>query len=390
MNPVGIDSNEPLADYTMRLISATGLSADERAVAEVVQSEMRELGFDVHVDEYGNVTGTIDAGPGPCVLLDSHIDTVDVVDRDEWQHDSAGERVGNRIYGRGSVDMKGPLAAATYGVAELASQLTSGRVVVAGTVAEELVEGVALAKVVERVKPDYVVICEPSDLGLSRGHRGRAELVVEVVGRAAHTSRPELGINAGEVFADVVVALRQIPMPTHPLLGDAILVLSDVVSSPYPGLSSVPHSCVANYDRRMLPSETMDDVLRPVQTAVDEIASRYGARVDVRIGEDDFTTYTGTHVRVANFAPAWICDDDAPIMKRAQDGLRDVGLPVVLTHYVFSTNGSTTAGELGIPTIGFGPGRGELAHRRDEYVEVADIAKATRGYAGIVKSLLRS
>jgi acetylornithine deacetylase/succinyl-diaminopimelate desuccinylase-like protein len=100
------------------------------------------------------------------------------------------------------MDMKGPLAACVHGVAAAAEQLPSGRVVVTATVAEELVEGPALVAVAESVRPDLVVICEATGLGLAVGQRGRAEIVVEVEGRPTHSSRPELGVNAAEAMAD--------------------------------------------------------------------------------------------------------------------------------------------------------------------------------------------
>jgi len=377
-----------LVDYTLRLIAASSPSGREAAVANVIGSEMEALGLDVCVDEYGSVVGTVEAEPGPCVLLDCHIDTVGVADADDWHWDPSGERVDSRIYGRGAVDMKGPLAAALYGVAGLKPYVTAGRVVIAGTVAEELVEGPALKKVVERVEPDYVVICEATNLGLARGQRGRAELLVDVIGRSSHTSRPDLGANAAEVFADVAIALRQVPLRSHPMLGHGVLVLSDVMSRPYPGLSVVPYSCRATYDRRTLPGETREEVVSPLQAAADKAAAGTGARVTITIAEDVFTTYTGAQVTAENFAPAWICEDQAEILVAASSGLRLAGLPAELTQYAFCTNGSATAGELGIPTIGFGPGREDLAHCANEYVEIADLSTAAIGYAGIIQVLL--
>jgi acetylornithine deacetylase/succinyl-diaminopimelate desuccinylase-like protein len=186
---------ESLADFTLALVAEPSLSGCEGGVAELVQREMERLGFDVEIDELGSVTGTLAAGPGPCILVDSHMDTVGVSDPGAWSRRPDGERVADRIYGRGTVDMKGPLAASIYGIAALRSRLERGRVVVSASVAEELVEGLATVVVAERVRPDVVVICEATGLRVARGQRGRAEVQIEVHGRAAHSSRPDLPRN---------------------------------------------------------------------------------------------------------------------------------------------------------------------------------------------------
>ncbi len=105
------------------------------------------------------------------------------------------------------------------------------------------------------------------------------------------------------------------------------------------------------------------------------------------IAEDDFRTYTGEPVRAPNFAPAWYFKDDAEVVQKALPALERVGIPPELTHYAFCTNGSGTAGRLGIPTVGFGPGNEELAHRVDEYIKVDQLTAAARGYASIVEQL---
>jgi acetylornithine deacetylase/succinyl-diaminopimelate desuccinylase-like protein len=108
----------------------------------------------------------------------------------------------------------------------------------------------------------------------------------------------------------------------------------------------------------------------------------------VSIAQDVFATYTGAEVRAPNFAPAWLQSADSAIVTASRAGLRRAGLNDCLTHYAFATNGSASAGRLGIPTVGFGPGREELAHGADEHVELADLISAARGYAAIVAELL--
>jgi putative selenium metabolism hydrolase len=381
-------SAEAVADFTLRMVRIPSPSGQEGGVARLVLEEMVRLGFDARIDDWGNVVGSIEAGAGPRVLLDAHTDTVGVTEGAAWSRDPWGERAGNRLYGRGSADMKGPLAAALYGVAALRDGLRHGAVFLSASVAEELVEGPALQAVAEQVQPDYVIICESTGLQVARGQRGRAEVRIEVEGQPTHSSRPDLGVNAAEAMVDIALALRSILPPRHPVLGPGILVLTDMKSEPYPALSVVPDRCIATYDRRTLPGEREDDVLGPVRRAIDHALSRGRAKGRASIATDDFTTYTGRHVTAPNFAPAWFFNEDAEIVAVAAGALEDAGFDPTLGHYAFCTNGSGTAGRMGIPTIGFGPGSEEVAHRVDEYIEIAQLADAARGYAAIVRRLI--
>lgn len=382
-----ISSAERLADFTLRLVAAKSPSGEEGDVAVLVRDEMERLGFRVEVDDWGNVTGTI-GGPGPCVLIDSHMDTVGVTDEAAWKHNPWGERVGNRLYGRGTMDMKGALAASIHGVAGLRDRLTRGRVVVSATVAEEMIEGPAAVKVAERVGADYVVIGEATSLNLVQGQRGRAEIQVETRGRPTHSSRPDLGVNAAQAMVDVAEALRRIEPPAHPVVGQGILVLTDIMSTPYPANSVVPDSCVATYDRRLLPGETEAGVLEPIRRIIEQTLASTGATGEARVAEDDLQTYTGARIRAPNFAPAWFFDRDSPIVARSLHALHAAGINAQLSHYAFCTNGSGTTA-LGIPTVGFGPGDETLAHQHNEYVEVDALVAAARGYAAIAQGLLQ-
>jgi putative selenium metabolism hydrolase len=379
---------ESLTDFALRLVGAHSPSGEEGAVAGMVAGEMRGLGLEVHTDAWGNVTGTLDAGPGPTVLIDSHTDTVGVTDESVWTRNPWGEVADGRLYGRGSMDMKGPLAASIYGAASLAGRLRGGKVVVSASIAEELVEGPALEHVARRVRPEYVVICEATSLNLARGQRGRAEVSITTTGRPTHSSRPEFGVNAAQAMVDVIEALRTFVPPEHPMLGQGILVLTDIMSHPYPALSVVPDRCLATYDRRTLPGETEEDILAPVRAAIERALSGSEAKGEAGIAEDDFVSYSGVHVRAPNFAPAWFFEEDSEIVRRAASGLQTVGIEPHLTHYAFCTNGSGTAGRLGIPTIGFGPGDEALAHRVDEFIDLDELWRGAMGYAGMTASLL--
>jgi putative selenium metabolism hydrolase len=382
--PADLLDARTVGEIALKLVRERSLSCQEQAVARLVAEEMQELGLAVDVDDLGNVIGTLDAGPGPCILLDTHLDTVGVGDRPAWTHSPEGEMVGDRLYGRGAMDMKGPLAACLCGIASLRDRLQRGKVVVSATIAEEMLEGPATVHVAERVRPDLAIICEASRLRLAHGQRGRAELRVDVYGRSTHSSRPKLGVNAAQAMLDVVYALRSLQPPHHDVLGDGILVLTDLMSAPYPANSVVPNHCAATFDRRTLPGETADGVLAPIAQCLDLALAGSGAHGTVAIAVDDFTAYTGARVSGRNFADAWYRREDDEIVQCALRALQDAGIEARTTHYAFCTNGSGTAG-MGIPTVGFGPGDERLAHRSDEYVDIQDLAAAARGYAALVQ-----
>jgi putative selenium metabolism hydrolase len=368
-----------LETFALELVRTPSPSGEEGAVAALVREELERLGYAVEVDALGNVIGTLDAGPGPCVLFDAHMDTVGVSDPGAWSADPAGELRDGRLYGRGSTDMKGPLAALVHGAA--AAPLERGRVVVSASIAEEMVEGYATVAVARRVRPDAAVICEPSHRCVVVGQRGRAELVVQVDGRPAHSSRPDLGVNAVEAMADVLRAARAIELPSHPQLGAAILVPTEIASRPYPAYSVLPDRCTVTFDRRIVPGESEEDVLAPLQAAVDAAVAPHGASGRVTIGVDRFDAYTGARVEAENYAPAWYTGADAPVARAALEALG--GEP---GHWLFCTNGSGTAA-LGIPTIGYGPGDETLAHRVDEFIALDDLHAGARGYATLAAAL---
>lgn len=381
--------HEALEALLLKLVGTRSRSTEEAAVAKVLIDELTALGFDVEVDELGNVVGVLHLGPGPTVLLDSHLDTVGVENAERWTHDPDGEVSDGRVYGRGTVDMKGPLAACVHGVASL-RHLDVGSIVIAGTLAEELVEGACLIPVAKRIEPDYVIICEPSHGDLAIAQRGRAEVIVEVEGTSCHSAYPEAGVNAAEVMVDVIAALRGLVPPHDPSLGDGLLVLTDMISHPYPSQSIVPDHSVATFDRRTLVGESAEGVLTPIQAVVDHVTALWNTRGTAALASDDFVTYTGMRVQAPNFAPAWDVAEDSPLVTAATAGLKAAGIEARIGHYKFCTNGSGTAGELGIPTIGYGPGEENQAHTAYESISLEDLHSGSVGYAAIVSSLLKT
>ena len=378
------------------LIQRQSYSGDENGVVERMKQAFEALKFDeVFVDGYGSILGRIKGNrPGKALLLDGHIDIVPVPDESKWTHKPfSGEVVDGKIYGRGASDMKGAVSAMIAAAAFFAADTRrdfAGEIYVSGVVFEECFEGVAARKISERVKPDYVVIGESSELNLKRGQRGRAEIVVETFGKPAHSANPRAGVNAVYKMAELIGEIGKLKAPVHEILGEGILELTDIKSSPYPGASVVPDYCRATYDRRLLVGETKASVLLPLLELIGEMKRKDAQfEANAHFASDVQKCYTGEEIRGERFFPGWVMDQDDEFVQVALAGLRSAGLDAEIAQYSFCTNGSHYAGEAGIKTIGFGPSRENLAHTIDEYIEIDQLLKAVDGYYGILAAVFQ-
>ena len=178
--------------------------------------------------------------------------------------------------------------------------------------------------------------------------------------------------------------IQHLPMRVDPLLGSSLFALTDIISDPYPGYSVIPSRCRVTYDRRLLPGEDADTVLRAIvdQSDLTDIT------LNVTIARSEHQTYTGRTLREDKFFPAWILDEGHPLILSALRGLRAVGLSPKIGAYQFCTNGAYSAGIAKAPTIGFGPAQETDAHVANERVAVSDLITASLGYRSIVDSVL--
>ena len=378
------------------LIRIKSYSGKEGQVVEKLKNAMLELGFDdFYIDDYGSITGHIKGKqPGPKLLFDGHLDTVPVPEPSDWIHEPFGGEIDKgKIYGRGASDMKGALAAMACAAAWFAEDCKgnfSGDLYVVGSVHEECFEGISSRMVSKRVEPDYVVIGEASLGKLKRGQKGRAEIVVETFGKPAHSANPDSGINAVYNAALLIEQIRKLPVSSHSVLGDGILELTDIKSSPYPGASVVPDYCKMTYDRRLLVGETPESVLKPILDLIVTMQlddPEFKANASFAQGRED--CYTGAVIGGERYFPAWLLEEEDEYVKNVRQGLIEAGLDAEISHYNFCTNGSHYAGEAGIKTIGFGPSPENLAHTIDEYIEISQLTMAARGYYAICGSVLK-
>lgn len=390
MTTANID-REALISFTRQIIRTRSLSGEEGEVAGLLKEKMLELGYDeVRIDDYGSVIGVVrGTGGGASVLFDGHIDTVPVNSPEKWRHDPfGGELKDGKMYGRGTTDMKAAVCAAVFAIGELARQSRlsgkrpKGDIYVSGTVFEEVFEGVALGKVLDSVRPDYVVIMESTALQINIGQRGRAEINITAHGKSAHSANPDVGVNAVYEMNPIISGLMGLPPTQHPRLGKGISVVTDIISSPYPGASVVPDLCRLTIDRRLLAGEDEAFVLERYRQLIPG-----GGNYEIEVAEAEMECYTGARLGGKRFFPAWLLEEKHPLVRTALDALQEMGRKPELSVYSFCTNGSYSAGIAGIPTIGYGPSYEHLAHITDEYIELDQMLQAAEGYYRIADKI---
>ena len=386
---------EGLIDLARGLASTSSVSGTEEAAVRLVEQALLELGFDeVRIDDVGNVMGTIGAGDGPRLLIDGHIDSIPLHSEDRWTVDPfAGTIIDGKLYGLGICDQKASIAAAAHGVrAELTRGAFAGRVAVVASVGEEEMEGCALAAAVDWFQPDAVVTSEPNDTRLCIGQRGRSKIWVEVSGRACHAGHAAVGLNAAEALAELIVEATRVDHPVHDRLGRRDLTCIDVASWPFPSVSTVPGRAQARFDCRFLPGETEASLVALLEGCAERAWAHRDEKPGLAVGlvEARFTTWTGAELVAPEYAAAWWTDESSALVQQAIGAMTDAGLDPTPTHYSFCTNGSLTAGVLGIPTIGFGVGVESMAHQVDEHVTLASLHAGARGYAALARRVCGS
>jgi len=376
------DENSLVVELTREFISIAAQSGDESKIADFVEKRMKQLGFyDIARDRLGSVVGFVGPNtPTTALLFDSHMDVVAITG--DWSVNPVGGEVRDgRLFGRGTTDMKGALAASLCGVAAAArTGPLERKVAVSATVLEETAEGGALGEVLDRVRPEMTVICEPSSLSIKTGQRGRVEVIVDVIGVPAHAAHPERGRNAIGLAAKAVEALAAMQLKPDSQLGGMILVPTDIKSDPYPLISALPIGVSIRFDRRIGTNDDKASVLQEIQMvldAIDPVAFR------VRASNDPITTYTGQTVRWERFLAAWNTGPATELAQAAAESLRSAGLEVRFGTYAFCTNGSESAGVRGIPTIGLGPGDESQAHIVDESVSILQLNQAVDVYRNL-------
>ena len=290
------------------------------------------------------------------------------------------------MYGRGTSDMKGAVAAMVYGAALIPREELRGSVMVSASVGEELVEGAALRHVLTDHPADFVVIGESSNMNLVFGGRGRAEFKVTTHGTPSHASAPHLGDNAVHTMRAVIEQIEQIEVPRSSEVGAGVMALTDIISNPYPAHSVIPSGCTATYERRLVPGETLEQVIEDIERAC---AAAGAPETTIELARTGYQSYTGWKSDQPKWFPAWAFDVRDPFVAASQEALVQIGERSQPAAYQFCTNAAYSAGIAGIPTIGLGPSDETLAHIIDEYIEVEQLERAVTAYAVVAEAALK-
>ena len=364
---------DDLIDLTSRLVAIDSVNpslvpggAGEGEVAAFVVGWARAAGLEADVLEGTSGRPSVivrarGSGGGRTLLLCGHIDTVTV----EGMSDPHKPKVeGDRLYGRGSYDMKGGVAAALVGCREAAALGLAGDVVVAA-VADEEHASLGIQEVLATLGADAAIVTEPTELDLVVAHRGFIWAEIEVTGRAAHGSRPHLGVDAIVKTGPILTALGALDLAlgdrTHPLLGRGSVHASVIGGGVE--LSSYPGRCVVGLERRTLPGETAADIDAELASLLERCRG-----TDPELEVEHRTLLARDPFEVAQ---------DADIVDVVRASAASVlPAPPAIAGASYWADAAFIA-SAGIPTVMFGPG-GEGAHAVEEWVSIPDVVAVAR------------
>jgi putative selenium metabolism hydrolase len=383
---------EKYRDYTAEnlsnLVKIRSLSKQEKDVNLKLKWQMQKAGFDeARIDGLGNTIGRIGNG-GKILAIDAHIDTVAVGNPANWNFDPfSGEIREGFVHGRGTVDQKGGAA----------SFVTAGRILkelgfkdgltvyFTGTVMEEDCDGLCWKYLIEeeKIRPDYAISTEPTNMNVYRGQRGRMELEIYFRGVSAHGSAPERGKNAIYLASKACLEIEKLNnnLKGGDFLGKGSVTVSEFVSGS-PSLCAVADFAKIHLDRRLAWGENKDSVIAELRKALEGL----GAEIVVPYYEE--TAYTGLVYGMEKYYPTWKIEENHPYIQKGVEVYRDLfHSDPLIDKWTFSTNGVVINGVYGIPLLGFGPGNEELAHAPNEKVPIDDLVKASAFYALIACKL---
>jgi len=377
-----------ISAFLRDMIRIPSESCEEKEVILRIKEEMEKVGFDkIEIDEMGNILGYIGHG-SHVIAMDAHIDTVGVGDESLWDYDPfEGYEDDEIIVGRGASDQEGGMASMVYAgkiIKDLGLE-DDYTLVITGTVQEEDCDGLCWHYILEEdgIKPEFVVITEPSSCNIYRGHRGRMEMKVSTHGVSCHGSAPERGDNAIYKMAPIINELKALHpnLTPHDFLGKGSLTVSEIFYSS-PSRCAVADGCSISIDRRLTAGESWQFAVQQVKNlpAVNE------AEAEVEMYKYDRPSYTGLVYPIDAYFPTWLIEEDHPVCQTTVEAYQELFKEEPLVDkWTFSTNGVSIMGRHGIPCIGFGPGHEDQAHAPDEKTWKSELVKAAAIYAAIPK-----
>ena len=384
--------SEQYGDYTSnnlsKLVQIESLSCQEKQVQLELKKQMEESGADeVIIDGLGNVIGRI--GNGRKILtIDGHIDTVDTGNLNNWLSDPfSGEIKDGFVHGRGTVDQKGGVASMVTSIRILKELGVPNDLTIyfIGSVMEEDCDGLCWKYIIEenKIKPDVVIITEPTNLNIYRGHRGRMEIQISFNGISAHGSAPERGKNAIYLASKAALEIEKLneDLASDDFLGKGSITISEFKSGS-PSLCAVADYARLHIDRRLTWGETK-------KSAISELGKRLkGLDAKIEIPYYEETAFTGLKYGMEKYYPTWKMEENHPVIVNGIKAYKNLySKTPKVDKWTFSTNGVTINGIYGVPIIGFGPGDEIYAHAPNEKTPVNDLIVASAFYAAYAKMI---
>lgn len=356
---------------------------DELYIAEFIASILRDAGLEVEFIKHSQTRASVLARLKgnqklPGLLYNAHLDTVPI-GVEKWVHDPfEGEISNGKIWGRGTSDMKGGLAAMIVSAKRLASTLQlKGDLILAATASEET-DSLGAIEIASRLKKDSIqaiVIPEPSNNRLVLAEKGALWLEIITKGKTAHGSMPEHGRNAVVMMIRFINEFLKIKIPfiEHHLLGS----FSHSINTIFGGVKTnvVPDRCIMTVDMRTLPGQDHRAILKRIEALIKEITRRF----------PDFKA----SVKVINERVPLETSTDKPVVRKFSDVLFEINgrrpIPKGVNYY---TDASIFVPALNVPMIICGPGEEKLAHKPNEYIKISKLIEAVKIYTLFAKKLL--
>ncbi|MGZ5520245.1 MAG: M20 family metallopeptidase [Halobacteriota archaeon] len=336
------------------LVKIPSTSTNEREISIFLENKLVDLGMEI--TRSGNsLIGKLGRGR-PTLMLCGHLDTVPPFFPPQIK--------GTRLFGRGAADDKGGLAAVINAIARVEQSKLKGTLLTTLVVDEEL-KSQGAQDILPYIEADFGVVCEPTNLKIVNGHKGRMTFYIETIGKSAHASKPELGKNAIVAMAKLVVLIDEMRLIKHPVLGSETLTVSAITGGDAPNI--VPDRCRIGVDYRYVPPHDASSVLEMLKAKLPE--------AKIEFAED-----------LKNFSrPFYLSNHE--IITLLDESIRFIGEnPQVVT--MDASTDASRFNEAGIPTVVFGPGDIAQAHTTDEWIDLREVETASAIFRELIKRVL--
>lgn len=375
-----------MSKFLRDMIAIPSESCQEERVILRIKEEMEKVGFDkIEIDPMGNIFGYMGHGQH-LIAMDAHIDTVGIGNPDNWQYDPyEGYEDDEIIIGRGASDQEGGMASMVYAgkiIKELGLE-DDYTLVVVGSVQEEDCDGLCWQYIINegKLKPEFVVITEPTDGKIYRGQRGRMEIKVVTKGISCHGSAPERGDNAIYKMAGILNDLKALHanLIDHSFLGKGSLTVSEIFHTS-PSRCAVADSCWISIDRRLTVGESGEYAIEQIKN----LPSVKAANAEVTMYTYERPSYKNVVYPTECYFPTWLIDAEHPVCHAVVNAYKELfKKDPIVDKWTFSTNGVSIMGRYGIPCIGFGPGHEDQAHAPNERTWKQELVNCAAVYAVI-------